>query len=198
MSREPYAVGDGYILYPLADVDRDNHVELQRQINGDGTLFLMPGIKDMMWDAALSNENSKLYSIYDKNGNYCGCIELQKYKTDTPEIGLNLVETKRNQGIAAKVVKLLVQTVCAERDDIEYFLIRIMSNNNHSRYVFKKMGAIPIGEEEHPYVALMNKLESSFAQDTVNEIQGAIKDLMVDNDEDEFVCRYKLMPDVFE
>lgn len=138
MSREPYAVGDEYILYPLADVDRDNHVELQRQINGDGTLFLMPGIKDMMWDTLLSDTNTtKLYSIFENSGDYCGCIELQQYHTDTPEIGLNLIETKRNQGIAAKVVKLLVQTVCAERD-IEYFLIRIMSNNPHSRYVFEK------------------------------------------------------------
>ncbi len=196
MSRGPYAVGDGYILYPLADVDRDNYVELQRQINGDDTLFLMPKIKDMMWDTLLSDDSTKLYCIYENNGDFCGCIELQKYKTDTPEIGLNLIETKRNQGIAAKVVKLLVQTVCAERD-IEYFLIRIMSNNPHSRYVFEKMGAVPIGEEEHPYVVLMNRLKTTLAQDTVNEIQGAIKDLMVDNDEEEFVCRYKLMPDVF-
>lgn len=198
MSREPYATSDGYILYPLSDVDRDNHVELQRQINGDGTLFLVPGIKDMMWDTLLSDTNTtKLYSIFENNGDYCGCIELQQYHTDTPEIGLNLIETKRNQGIAAKVVKSLVQTVCSERD-IEYFLIRIMSNNPHSRYVFEKMGAVPIGEEEHPYVVLMNRLKTTLAQDTVNEIQGAIKDLMVDNDEEEFVYRYKLMPDVFE
>ena len=37
MSREPYEVGDEYILYPMSDVDRDNYVELQRQINGDDT-----------------------------------------------------------------------------------------------------------------------------------------------------------------
>lgn len=170
---------------------------MQRQINGDGTLFLMPKIKDMMLDTLLSDDSTKLYCIYENNGDFCGCIELQKYKTDTPEIGLNLVENKRNQGIAAKVVKLLVQTVCAERD-IEYFLIRIMSNNPHSRYVFEKIGAVPIGEEEHPYVVLMNRLKTTLARDTVNEIQGAVKDLMVDNDEDEFVYRYKLMPYVFE
>ncbi len=104
MSREPHAIDDRFILYSLADVDRDNYEELQRQINGDDTLFLMPKIKDMMWEALLSDTNTtKLYSIFENNGDYCGCIELQQYYTDTPEIGLNLVETKRNQGIAAKV-----------------------------------------------------------------------------------------------
>lgn len=197
MSREPYAVGDGYILYPLADVDRDNYVELNRQINGEKTLFLNTKLKDMMWDNLLLDDSTKLYCIYENDGDFCGCIELQKYLTDTPEIGLNLVEAKRNQGIAAKVVKLLMRTVCAGQD-IEYFLIRIMSNNLHSRYVFEKMGAVPIGEEEHPYVVLMNRLRNNLSQNTVSEIQDFVKDQMVHNDEEEFVFRYKLLPNAFE
>lgn len=197
MNREPYAVGNGYILYPLADVDRDNYVEMQRQINGEKTLYLNPKIKDMMWDTLLKDDSTKLYCVYENNGDFCGCVEMQKYRTDTPEIGINLVETKRNQGIAAKAVKLLVQTVCNEQY-IEYFLIKIMSNNSHSRYVFEKMGAVRIGEEEHPYVALMNRLKTTLKQDTIDKIQGTVKEYMVDNDEEEFVYRYKLLPKVFE
>lgn len=40
MNREIYAIGDGYVLHPLAEVDRDNYVKLQRQIEGERTLFL--------------------------------------------------------------------------------------------------------------------------------------------------------------
>lgn len=39
INKEIYAAGEGYILYPLSDIDRDNHVELKRQVNGDNTLF---------------------------------------------------------------------------------------------------------------------------------------------------------------
>ncbi|MGN0655589.1 MAG: hypothetical protein ACI4KR_02240, partial [Ruminiclostridium sp.] len=83
MSREPYAVCEGYVLYLIADDDKDNFVELQRQINGDSTIFFMPGIKDFAWNAILSFENEKAYSVYESGGEYCGCIELNNYKGDT-------------------------------------------------------------------------------------------------------------------
>ena len=144
--RAIYTIGNGYILYKLEDADKNKYMELQRQINGVSSSFLT----DIMWDATLnelSKGSDKCYSIYeDNNGQFCGCIELQNHNSSTPELGLNLVESKRNQGIAAKVVKLLVQKSCFERN-IDFFLIRIKSNNLHSKHVFEKMGAVLIGEE---------------------------------------------------
>lgn len=128
--RAIYTIGNGYILYKLEDADKNKYMELQRQINGVSSSFLT----DIMWDATLnelSKGSDKCYSIYeDNNGQFCGCIELQNHNSSTPELGLNLVESKRNQGIAAKVVKLLVQKSCFERN-IDFFLIRIKSNNLH-------------------------------------------------------------------
>lgn len=196
MIREPYTSGEGCVLYPLADVDRDNYVELHRQINGESSLFLMPRIKDLMWNTTLSIETDKLYSIYEDGGEYCGYIELQNYKSDTPEIGLNLVESKRNQGIATKVVKLLVQKVCLERN-IDYFLIRIMSNNPHSKQVFEKMGAVLIGEEDRPFVVFMDELKKTMSEDSIRQIYDTVKARMDDDDENEFICRYKLSPEAF-
>ena len=195
MEREIYAAGDGYVLYPLADVGRDNYVELQRQINGESSLFLMPRIKELMWNTTLSNETDKLYSIYEDNGEYCGCIELQNFKSDTPEIGLNLLESKRNKGIAAKVVKLLVQKVCQEQN-IDYFLIKIMSNNSHSKHTFEKMGAIPIGKEDRNYAVFMKALDNTLDKDSLNRIYDTVKPYM-DDDENEFVYKYKLSPEAF-
>ena len=160
MNSEIYAAGDGYILYLLSDIDRDNHVELKRQVNGDNTLFLNPATKDIMWNAAIRRNKDILFSIYEENGEYCGCIELQNFRSTTPEIGIDLMESKRNHGIAAKAVRLLVQKVCAEQS-VDYFLIKIMSNNPHSRHVFEKMGAEFIGEEDRPFIALMKEINQS-------------------------------------
>ncbi|MGN0680185.1 MAG: GNAT family N-acetyltransferase [Oscillospiraceae bacterium] len=194
MSREPYTSGEGYVLFPLADVDRDNYVELHRQLNGESSLFLMPIIKDMMWETTLNNERDKQYSIYEDNGEYCGCIELQKYQSDTPEIGLNLLESKRNQGLAAKVVKLLVQKACREQN-IDYFLIKIMSNNSHSQHVFEKMGAIQVGEEERPFVAVMKELKQIESEEISDDIYGILKANFDDKDDNAFVLIYKLPPE---
>lgn len=40
---------------------------------------------------------------------------------------------------------------------VDYFLIRISSNNLHSKYVFEKMGAVKIGEEETAYSRFVEK-----------------------------------------
>lgn len=60
---------------------------------------------------------------------------------NTPEIGIDLLENKRNQGIGPKEVRLFARRVCEIRT-IDYFLIRISSNNMHSKYVFEKMGLL--------------------------------------------------------
>ena len=181
--RAIYTIGNGYILYKLEDADKNKYMELQRQINGVSSSFLT----DIMWDATLnelSKGSDKCYSIYeDNNGQFCGCIELQNHNSSTPELGLNLVESKRNQGIAAKVVKLLVQKSCFERNN-DFFLIRIKSNNLHSKHVFEKMGAVLIGEE---CPSVMNKLKKPVGENGIYNI----------NDENGVVYRYKLLPETF-
>ena len=57
------------------------------------------------------------------------------------------MENKRNQGIAPKALRLFAGRVCEIRK-VDYFLIRISSNNLHSKYVFEKIEAVKIGEEE--------------------------------------------------
>lgn len=194
MNKEIYAAGEGYILYPLSDIDRDNHVELKRQVNGDNTLFLNPATKDIMWNVAIRRDKDILFSIYEENGEYCGCIELQNFRSTTPEIGIDLLESKRNKGIAEKAVRLLVQKVCAEQS-VDYFLIKIMSNNPHSRHVFEKMGAEFIGEEDHPFIAMMKEINDSAIKEKLNSMADVIKAQMNDTDDNAVVYRYKLLPD---
>lgn len=62
----------------------------------------------MMWEQVLEGED-KVFSVFEINGDYCGSLELQNPDSDTPEIGIDLFENKRNKGIAPKVVKLLAK-----------------------------------------------------------------------------------------
>lgn len=195
MSREVYASGDGYILYPLADVDRENYIELQLRLNGDNATFLATGINNTIWEETVNDENSRYFSIYEENGEYCGCVELQNYQSNTPEIGISLIESKRNQGIAAKVVKLLVQKVCQECN-IDYFLLKIMSDNSHSKHVFEKMGAVPIGEVI-PSMLLLNKLKETLSEDEFDLMNDIVESQTEDIFEKELIYEYKLPPEAF-
>ncbi len=67
-------------------------------------------------------------------------VELQHSDSNTPEIGIDLLESKRNKGIAPKAVRLFAKKVCEIRM-VDYFLIRISSNNLHSQHIFEKNGS---------------------------------------------------------
>lgn len=45
MNREIYATDGEYTLLPISDEDRENYIELHRQLNGKQTLFLILIVK---------------------------------------------------------------------------------------------------------------------------------------------------------
>lgn len=197
MKREIYASDGKYMLFQISDDDRDSYVELHRQLNGESTLFLNPHCKDMMWEQVVDVNEDIVYSIYDNNGEYCGSIELQNYDSATPEIGIDLLENKRNKGIASEVVRLFAKRVYEERQ-VEYFLIRISSKNQHSRHVFEKMGVIFIGTTESPFDVIMRNCKNVLEEMNGNAStqDGLEKDICKDS-EKEIIYEYKLIPELF-
>ena len=64
LNRQVYVSDNEFIICPIADEDRDNYVELHRQINGEHTLFLNEHCKDMMWKQVLEGED-KVFSVFE-------------------------------------------------------------------------------------------------------------------------------------
>ena len=190
MEREIYAAGEGYILTPMTDADRANYEELLRQTDGNDSLP-----SDEKWDKLMTGEAECYFSIFDEHGEYCGCIEFQNCRSKTPEIGLTLLECKRNRGIAAKVVKLLVQKACSEQE-IEYFEVKIKAEKSHSRHVFEKMGAVKIGEEEYALTKLRGML-NDHELELVRKALDLSKAESADEELTKAVYLYKLSPEVF-
>ncbi|MGN0604726.1 MAG: GNAT family N-acetyltransferase [Oscillospiraceae bacterium] len=193
MDRKAYATDGEYVLYPIADEDRDFYVELHRQINGESSFFLNPYLKDMMWKNVLTG-GDEFYSIYEITGDYCGSFEIQNPCSDTPEIGIDLLETKRNKGIAPRVVKMFLNSPNNVRN-VSHYLIKILSGNIHSRHVFEKMGAVFIGTEDSFEVKLMNVMEQVMDNDKLQDIKNMLnEDREKAENDTETVFRYKLMP----
>lgn len=198
MNREIYATDGEYTLFPIADEDRDHYTELHRQLNGEQTLFLNPKCKDLMWEQVLEGED-KVFSIYNSDGEYCGSAEIQHPKSDIPEIGIDLIESKRNKGIAPKVVALLVKRTYQDKP-VEYYLTRISSGNPHSKHVFEKMGAIPIGTSENSYKTFMKEFQKVMEDvDVSNEVQDKLKKYFgeCEDSKEEVIYKYKLIPELF-
>ena len=189
MGRDIFAADGEFIICPISNADRCDYVELHRQLNGEASLYLNPVSRDMMWEQILKNADS-VFSLFTENGDYCESIELQQPDSNIPEIGIDLLENKRNQGIAPKAVRLFAGRVCEIRK-IDYFLIRISSNNSHSKYVFEKMGAIRIGEEETAFSRFVEEF-SEIAEKEGQDLE-RYRDLFGESI-DEVVYRYRLNP----
>lgn len=198
MNRIIYAEDGEYKIYPISDEDRENYLELHRQINGEGTLFLNPVCKDMMWESVLIGKD-KTFSIFDGNNEYCGSIELQHSDEEHPEIGIDLLEKKRNKGIATKVIRLAAKRAYQDRE-VEYFLIRISSRNLHSKHVFEKMGVIPIQTSESTFKVFMRDFKKTMGSTEVDtDLEERLKSIFDNSDEleEEVVYEYKLVPELF-
>ena len=61
--------------------------------------------------------------MFTTDGDYCGSIELEHSDSNMPEIGIDLLESKRNKGITPKAVRLFAKRVC-QKKQVDYFLIR--------------------------------------------------------------------------
>ncbi len=187
--REIFATDGEFIICVISDDDRKDYVELHRQLNGETSLYLNSLSKDMMWEQILSNADC-VFSLFMTNGDYCGSIELQQPDSNTPEIGIELLECMRNQGIAPKAVRLFAQKVYEIRK-VDYFLIRISSNNLHSRHVFEKMGAVKIREEETAFSRFVERFEKIVKKEGENLEKYSY---LFEESDDEVVYCYRLDP----
>lgn len=183
--REIFATDGEFIICVISDDDRKDYVELHRQLNGETSLYLNSLSKDMMWEQTL-NHAENVFSLFTTDGDYCGSIELQHSDSNTLEIGIDLLESKRNKGITPKAVRLFAKKVCEEKK-VDYFLIRISSNNLHSQNVFEKMGAVKIGEEESAFSKFVERF-GEIAEEKGQNLED-YKYLFGENG-DEVVCRY--------
>lgn len=194
MKQEAYITDGQYKLYIISEEDRDNYVELHRQINGDHSLFLNSHCRDLMWEQVLTGKD-KVYSIFDENEEYCGSIEIQRPDSSIPEIGIDLMEQKRNRGITPRVVPMLIRKFMID-NKVEYFLVRISSKNPHSKYVFEKMSAIPIGQTESTFKMFMKDFKEIVGDTDIGDISEKLKKYFDNSlgEEEEVVYEYKYIP----
>lgn len=160
MEREIYTSDSELIISLMTEDDKKDYLELKRQVNGDNTLFLNPMTKDMLWEQVMESAD-KVYTIMDAYGSYCGCIEIQNSASTTPELGIELLSEMRNKGIAPKAITLFSKKFSEQRQ-VDYFVIRILSSNTHSKHVFEKLGAVNrefFDEEDDDFVCCY-KLET--------------------------------------
>ena len=170
-----FAENKDFLLRARKETDKEDYLNLCIEISVMPSMY-DDNFKELSWKDLL--DEIEVFVINKENNEFCGEITLKNYNSDTPEIGINLLKKYRGQGIGYKVTKLFMETVC-QIQNIEYFIVRIYSDNLHSQNLFKKFGAIKIGEEENEYVKLLREVYNILKDD---ELLEALEDYNKIND----------------
>ena len=195
MCRQVYATDGIVYLYPLAEEDKENYMKLLRDTSSDKGFYDDEFKAGLMWQSAVDNVRNIEYSVYDEQGQFCGYVILKDKDTHTPEIGIEIVEAKQNNGIGPRAIKLLAKQKYAE-GNVEYFIIRVSSKNTHSKHVMEKLGAIYLEDRQQRLTVNMPDTVTISAE-VYDLLQSVIENYnnSLDN-ENEIIHVYKYTPDL--
>ncbi|MBE6846198.1 MAG: GNAT family N-acetyltransferase [Ruminococcus sp.] len=190
MEREIYATDGVMTLFNIAEEDKENYLRLREQV-----LKLIDGIRtsdEVAWKLVYEYTTGN-YSVFDSNSEYCGNACFHNPDAEIPEIGIELLEDKRNIGIGPRSVKLLAQTYYADKP-VEYFVLKVRRKNTHSRHMMEKLGCVYVGVEENDFKERIEKIEKSLGRNLPSDFKEAF---LSPCDEGEDILVYKYYPEAF-
>ena len=188
-----FAQNDKYILKRQLAEDKSSYFNLYKESS-----ILAKRMKsqefqnffEVQWEQR-ECENAIYFSIFLKcTGEYAGNIVLRQLDSATPELGIDIVKKHRRQGIAYDTLKLFTELVTA-LCNIKYFLIRIYSDNEPSRKLFQKLGAIMIGSEPSEYQIFLNQMKKTLGEQEYEELKKKNPDMETIASK-RYIVRYRL------
>lgn len=192
-SNEILAQDDKYILQIEMEQDKQAYFNLY----SEGSIFAKRMPSDMFRDffeqqwENRRREDSLYVSIFGvQDFVYLGNIVIRNWGTVTPELGIDIVKKHQRKGVAYDTIRMLMKWASEAYNDIEYFWVRIYSDNSASLNLFKKLGAIRIGEELGEYQIFLNKFKECLGKEEYEKIMRKNPDM--EEVEERYIVQFKL------
>lgn len=174
-----YAENGDFILKRLCERDKENFMNLYLDTSSIPKAYEQSDFFEYTWEHSLNDDNLNL-SLFAKGSDiYLGNLMLKNISANRPEIGIDIVREYRNRGIGYDAVKLLMSRAMevSGRTDFE---VRIYSDNEPSKRLFEKLGAIEIGQEDSEFISAMRAMEAAIGKEKMSQFTESYKDLFTD------------------
>lgn len=191
--REIYVSDGSYSLCRLTEKEKNEYMDLLKEVNTIPGFYDNPSNCDIMWQIAIGSSNWE-FSIFDEVGNYCGNIMLKYPDSEYPEIGIDLAGRFRNQGIGPRVIKMLARKAYEHRE-VEYYIIRVSSKNLHSKHVIEKLGAVRDYSDDLFFERVMTGFLKVMGEEAYQKAREEAEKIL--NRDDEEIYQYRYLPEVF-
>ena len=188
---------DKYILRAITEADKDNYLKLYREnsIVAKASSKMndvdYESFTDFVWEKMSEDDAIYVFVFRKKDEIYVGNITLQHLSSDTPEIGMDVLQEYHRQGIALDSIPLFTKRVM-EIMSVEYFLVRIYSDNEPSRKLYEKLGATVIGEEPSEFAVALAQMKEKHREDYEGFLSRNPEAEMIANEK--CIVQYKYLP----
>ena len=192
-----FVQNDKYILRALTEVDKENYLKLYREnsivanVSSEMSDVDYDEFAEFVWEK-IPEDDSIIVSVFSKKCNlYVGSITMQHPFSDTPEIGIDVLRRYQRQGIAYETISMFAKRIL-ELKNVEYFLVRIYSDNIASTKLFEKLGALRIGHERSEFGAVLAQMKE--------KMKNEYEDLLICNSDVEdianenYIVQYRYFP----
>lgn len=185
---------DKYILKKEREEDKQAYFELYKE---DSIFFkrmphdMFQDFFEKQWQNRRQEKNLYVSILKKQNSVYLGNIVLKNIDSTTPELGIDVVKKHQRKGVAYDTLKMFVKWGSETFNNIEYFLVRIYSDNSASLNLFQKLGVTKIGEELSEYQMFLNQFKGCLGKEEYEKVEKKNPD-MEDIAEGRYIVRYKL------
>ena len=185
------AQNDKVLLRLQTEEDKENYIALFKENSlvanavGDeqGKEFC-----EFTWEKN-KEENAIYISVFDPSGKeYLGNLIIRYPDKEMPELGLDILRKYQRRRFGYNSVKLLCKTLSKE---IEYFLVRVYSDNVASNALVRLLGAEEIGNEVNEFEAIITRMKSALG-DAIAELPGLSKEEEKAMFDKNYIIQYRL------
>lgn len=162
-----------YILREQLSEDKEDYYKLCAETSLLAKRMSQTAFGDFFekqWEQRSEEDAIYISVILKATKQYVGNIVLRELESTTPEVGIDIVEKYQRQGIAYDALQLFfkkIKCICK----IDYFFVRIYSENEPSRKLFQKLGAVKIGNEPSEYQLFLDQMKERMTEEEYEEIK---------------------------
>ena len=160
-----------YILRKQSIEDKHDYFKLCKEVSiiSDKRDFDFESFFEWNWEQNQKEDCIYVSVVMKESGTYVGNIVLRNLNSTTPEVGIEILTQYRRSGIASHVIPLFIDKI-KEKQYIEYFLVRIYSDNIASIGLFKKLKAVEFGKEPSELERYLIQLKEKYGDNDKNPL----------------------------
>ena len=146
-----FAADGDLLLRRITGMERENYLDIHREKPELQRLIALDaeGLFAALWDAFMNENDLNCAIVAREDGRFCGYCGLQKYRSDAPELQIELLRAWRGRGVGCRALRLLMARY-THLTGQAFYIGNVSPDNVASQRLMRKLGGVPCGVVPFP------------------------------------------------